>query len=186
MRKPWTWNKLGAREQLKRDLEDGIKPKLPEEPKGVTIEHAFKTFISDCESRNFNPLTLAKYRLLERNFVEHAKARGLAVLGDISGDCIRDFRKLRKLGARTLPKNSNGSEHSSSSASRTPGSNQPCKSDQSPQVKTLPRIPFSEKEIQNLLAQAKDDRELAFVLRRFGIPASSNRRFTFTDFGALR
>ena len=102
--KPWTCATSRARaEQLKRDLEDGIKPKLPEEPKGVTIEHAFKTFISDCESRRMlkTPSTLAKYRLLERNFVEHAKARGLAVLGDISGDCIRDFRKLRKLGART-------------------------------------------------------------------------------------
>jgi site-specific recombinase XerD len=33
-----------------------------------------------------------------------------------------------------------------------------------PQVKTAPRIPFNENEVQAIVAQAKDDRELAFVL----------------------
>jgi integrase/recombinase XerD len=148
-------------EELKRQLEDGKQP----EQKGITIKDALDAFIRDCEARNLNASTLRKYRRLQRRIIDFGQDHGLSRCTDFTAPALQDFRGTWNLAARTAGKElerlravfrfftQNGWIAQS-----------PASMLKAPQVKTNPRIPFSEKEIQKILGKAKDDRELAFLL----------------------
>ena len=147
-------------ETLKRDIESG-----KEKQQSITIDHALKSFIADCSARNLNPATLRKYNLLRSKISGFAQERGIVLLAGLEADEVRAFRQLRTLAPRTAGKElervraffrfcvENGWI-----------AKNPAQGIKAPQVKVAPRIPFSEDEIQKILAHAKDDRELAFIL----------------------
>ncbi len=149
-------------EELIRDLEAGTKPKV--EPKKITLKQALDAFVADCEVRNLNRSTLRKYKSLRTNLTAHIGAtRDVA---ECTAQHIREFRQARKkLSARTAAKELERIR----AFFRFCLDNgwivvNPARGIKAPQVKTLPRLPFSEKEIQNMMAQAENDRELAFLL----------------------
>lgn len=153
-------------EGLKYDLEHG---KTEQE---LTIEVALEKFLSDCQARNLTPSTLAKYRLLGRKLTAFAERQALTQLSQLDAQAIRNFRQTRILCPRTAAKELERiraflSFHVQNGWLKTNAA----KAIKAPQIKVAPRIPFHEKEIQNILAHAKDDRELAFllVLRHTGL-----------------
>jgi len=159
-------------EQLKRGIENGSQP---EQPKGITIKDALDTFIKDCEGRNLAPKTLGKYRGLQKrltDFVELGRVPGTQRLTDLTGDGIRQFRSSWKLSPLTASKQL-GHLRTFFRFCQDNGwiASNPAKAIKAPHLKINPRLPFSEKEIQSILAKAEDDRELAFllVLRHTGL-----------------
>jgi len=181
-------------EQLKREIENGTKP---EQPKGITIKDALAAFIKDCEGRNLSRNTLRKYRTLETGvnaYVERGPVAGVGRLTDFTSERVRDFRDSWKLSPLTASKQL-GHLRTFFAFCIQNGwiTSNPAKSIKAPHVKINPRLPFGEKEIQNILSKAEDDRELAFllVLRHTGLrigdasllrvsALSGNRIFLYT------
>jgi integrase/recombinase XerD len=159
-------------EQLKREIENGKKS---QKPKGITIRDALGAFIKDCEGRNLARNTLRKYRSLQTriiDFVELGRVVGLERLDGWAHDGARDFRASWKLSPLTASKQI-GHLRTFFAFCMESGwiSTNPAKNIRVPQLKVNPRLPFSEKEIQNILSKAEDDRELCFllVLRHTGL-----------------
>lgn len=148
-------------QELIRDLESGAKP--TGETKTITLKHALDAFVADCEARNLNRSTLRKYKALRTNLLAHLGA--LQHISQCTAQDIREFRQRRTLGPRTAAKELERVRaffrFCSDNAWITMS---PARGIKAPQAKLLPRLPFSDKEIQNIIAQAQDDRELAFVL----------------------
>lgn len=151
-------------QQIIRDIEDGKKePEPKKEP--ITVKHACKAFIADCESRNLNRSTLSKYRLLATRLQDFASREGIGGLHQFTHEQAVAFRGTWTGSPRTLSKSLERARAIGTFAAENGWiQNNPFKGIKAPQVKTAPRIPFDEKEIQNILARAKDDRELAFIL----------------------
>ena len=158
-----TWQRA---QELQREIESGKKlgseEAKPAPAPIITIEHATKAFIKDCESRNLHRSTLGKYTRLAKRLADYG---GTDSIASLDGERVRAFRSQWTIGARTASKElerlraffrfciDNGWLEKD-----------PSKGIKPPQVKTLPRLPFDEKEIHNIIAQAKDDKELAFIL----------------------
>jgi integrase/recombinase XerD len=167
-----------------REIESGPH----EAPKKIiTLDHALKAFIVDCETRHLSDATLRKYRLLKATLQGYARHQNISDIHSCTPDALRGFRASRDIGARTAAKElerlraffrfcvENGW------LDKNPATNL-----KAPQVKINPRIPFDEQEVQNITAQAKDARELAFILtlRHTGLrigDASLLRTSQFTE-----
>jgi hypothetical protein len=148
-------------EQLKRNIENGSQPK---QPKGITIKDALTAFIKDCEQRNLSRNTLRKYRTLESCLNTFGQDHGIVRCSDLTADSIRDFKSTRRLSALTTSKElGHLRTFFQFCIDREWITKNPAKSIKAPQLKINPRLPFSEKEIQNILSKAEDDRELAFL-----------------------
>jgi integrase/recombinase XerD len=153
------WDEAFKQIQL---LENGNNP---EQPKRIPIQHALDAFIRDCESRNLNASTLAKYRRLVSALGSFATDRAIGTITTFTADACRDFRGTRKLSPRTASKELERLRAFFKFCVENDWlTKNPAKAIKAPKVKLNPRLPFSEKEIQNVLAKAKDDRELAFIL----------------------
>jgi integrase/recombinase XerD len=136
-----------------------------EQPKPITITDALAAFIKDCEARNPSASTLRKYRLLRDRLSAFCAEVRASHLPELGAESIRRFRERRKLSPRTSSKELERiraffrfCQENGWTASN------PAKAVKAPQVKTNPRLPFSEKEIQAIFSRAEDDRELAFLL----------------------
>lgn len=149
--------------QIIRDIEDGKREK--EQPKIITVKHALDAFVSDCERRNLTRSTLGKYRNLSRYLQAFCGTKRVFEITQIDTGLCRSFTSSRVLSARTSSKELERLRAFFRFCVENDWiTKNPAKSIKAPQVKTAPRIPFDEKEVQNIIAQAKDDRELAFVL----------------------
>jgi len=85
------WQKA---QQLVRQWEaEGTHCVEHEEPKPVTLEHAWQSFLDDIEARNLHVSTVRKYRLLSRRMLEFAFRRGTRFLMQFDLATLRDFRK---------------------------------------------------------------------------------------------
>jgi integrase/recombinase XerD len=150
-------------EELKRQLENGITPKV--QPNSITITHALDAFVADCEARNLNASTLRKYRGLQRRIIDFGQARGINRCEDFTTPALQDFRSTWHLAPRTAGKELERLRAFFRFCVENDWiTKNPAKSIKAPQVKINPRIPFSEKEIQNILSKAEDDRELGLLL----------------------
>jgi integrase len=150
-------------EQLARKTENGVQPK--EQPKGITIKDALAAFIKDCEGRHLSRNTLRKYRSLESSLCTFGQNRGINQCMHFTTDSLRDFRATRHLASLTSSKElGHLRTFFQFCIERGWLTSNPAKTIKAPQVKINPRLPFSEKEIQNILSKAEDDRELAFIL----------------------
>jgi len=147
--------------ELAREIEGGKKP----ESKSISIEHARKVFISDCESRNLNRSTLGKYKRLSASLSRFAELGGHLYLTELTPEAVRAFRAGWKLSPRTASKQLERLRSFFLFCVENEWlQKNPAKSIKAPQVKVAPRLPFTEAEVQKILAKAKNDRELAFVL----------------------
>jgi integrase/recombinase XerD len=147
-------------EQLKRNIENG---KQPDQPKSITIKDALAAFIKDCEQRNLTPKTLSKYRSLQSRLILFVSEDD--ALRNFVSERVRDFRSTWKLAPLTASKELGHLRNFFRFCQDNVWlQSNPAKSIKAPQVRKNPRLPFSEKEIQNILSKAKDDRELAFFL----------------------
>ncbi len=150
-------------EQLKRQREDGIVPK--EQSKSITIKDALDAFIADCEARNLAANTRSKYKQLRDRITEFCERTHVDRLADLQPENVRRFREGRALGALTSGKElGHLRTFFHFCIEREWITRNPAAIIKAPQVKELPRLPYIEKEIQNILAQAQDDKELAFIL----------------------
>src|SRR5579884_1200384 len=164
-RKSLDVNSWGKAEKLKRQIEDGNEPQPQSEKTEVTIASALAAFIKDCEARNLNASTLRKYRRLERRLNDFGKARGLARCSDFTFTALQDFRSSWHLAPRTAGKELERLRAVFRYFTENDWiAKNPAKSIKAPQVKTAPRIPFTDDEVQKILGKAKDDRELGFLL----------------------
>jgi integrase len=170
--------------ELKREAEDGKKP---EQPKGISISAALDTFIKDCEARNLNRSTFAKYKLLATRLRDFAARFCLRDLSQLTFEYVLIFRSTWKGSPRTLSKAVERLRAFFKFCVENDWiAKNPAKTLKAPQVKVLPRLPFSEQEIRNLIAKTKDDRELAFILtlRHTGLrigDAALLRTFQFSE-----
>lgn len=146
-------------EQLKLEIENGNTPK-----KNVSIKDTLAAWVKDCEDRNLAKNTLRKYRSLQGHLTKWADRQRLSRIGEFQTDMVKAFRGTRNLSPRTSSKE-NGFLRAffAYCIEREWITKNPAKKIKV-QVKTIPRIPFSEKEIRTILSKAKDDRELAFLL----------------------
>ena len=92
MRKSLDVDSWARAEELKRQIEDGNTPE--EQPQGITIEDALKAFIADCETRNLNPATLRKYKLVRNRLTEFCHANGKHLLIQLEADSVRQEWRL--------------------------------------------------------------------------------------------
>ena len=153
-----SWTKA---EKLKRDIEDGVKPKL----EGITVADALDKFIADCKARNLNRSTFGKYDRLAKALKEFCERNGYRLLPDLSTDILRKFREAWTLAPRTAGKQLEHLRQIFKFAVESGWlSVNPAKPIKVPKVRVNPRIPFEEEDVQKLLSRAKDDRELAFLL----------------------
>lgn len=152
-------------EILKRKLEDGVTPR----EKGITIKDATDVFIKDCQARNLNTSTFGKYKRLCKRILSFG---GPAPLDEWTVEVVRRFRSGWTLAPRTAGKQLEHLRQVFKFCVENGWlSTNPAKAIKVPQVKVNPRIPFTEEEVSQILSQAKDDRELAFlmVLRYTGL-----------------
>ena len=155
-----TW---AAAETKKQEIQDGITPQP--QPKTVTIEHAAKAFIADCQARNLNRSTFKKYELLATRLQDFAAGRRIVGVDLLTHEQAVAFRGTWKGSPRTLSKTLERARAIGKFAVQNGWlQRNPFEGIKAPQVKVSPRLPFSEKEIQSIVARAKDDRELAFIL----------------------
>jgi len=146
-------------EVIKDEIEHG------KQVTSITVKEALAAWVKDCESRNLAKNTLRKYRSLQGHLTEWAERQHLSRIGELQTDMVKLYRESRNLGPRTSSKELGFLRAFFNFAIENGWiTKNPAKAIKAPQVKTLPRIPFSEKEIQNILGQAQDDRELAFLL----------------------
>jgi integrase/recombinase XerD len=136
-----------------------------EEESSITTAEALEKFIRDCASRNLNDATFRKYRLLKNQLSEFCRANGIYALSDFSAELTRDFRNGWTLSPRTAAKHLERLRSffrfclENEWLKRNPAS-----ALKPPKVKLLPRLPFSEAEVQKILGKARTLREQAFVL----------------------
>jgi integrase len=169
-------------EQLKREIENGNKP---EQPQGITIKDALAAFIKDCEARNLSRNTIRKYKGLQTSLEEFARVRSLYRLDALSSETIRDFRNGWKMAPLTASKQlGHVRTFFQFCIDREWITSNAAKNVKAPQLKVIPRLPFSEKEIQNILSKAEGDRELAFllVLRHTGLRIGDASLLKITQF----
>ena len=148
-------------QQIVRDTENG---KQEDHAKIVTLNGALDAFVKDCGSRNLNDSTLRKYRALRDNIADFFGPGSLR-LSECTSDRLREFRQGRDVGPRTATKELERIRAFFRFCVENDWiAKDPAKAIKAPKVKLLPRLPFTEPEVQKILAQAKGDRELAFVL----------------------
>jgi len=151
---------FGRAEKRAREIQDGETPALK-----ITVKHALDAFIKDCEARNLNTSTLNKYRRLRALFLQFCASRGLLALTECTSDLVREFRMSWTLSPRTASKQIERLRaFFKFSVENGWLAKNPASVLKAPTVKALPRLPFSNNDIQQIIAQTRDDRELAFVL----------------------
>jgi integrase/recombinase XerD len=147
-------------EELKKQLDVNraeLKPKAP-----ITVTDALDKFIADCESRNLNTSTLAKYKLLRKKLEEFARERALLLLGELDSESLRAFRQSWKQSPRTSSKML---ERLRSFFNYAVGNGwlpqSPARPIKAPETKPSPTLPFSIKDVQGILANT-DSRSSVF------------------------
>jgi integrase/recombinase XerD len=152
-----------AAEKIKRNLERGEEQK--QQPKSITIQAALDAFIRDCETRSLNASTLSKYQRLRITFVDWSGTQNLVQVADTTTEHLRYFRASWRLSPRTATKQLERLRAFFRFCVENDWiTKNPAKAIKAPQVKTNPRIPFTDEEVQKIISKAKDDRELAFIL----------------------
>jgi site-specific recombinase XerD len=150
-------------QQLVHEIEKGTVDRKKAEL--ITVPAAIEAFIKDCELRNLSSSTLGKYRRLTCRIGAFATLHRIGGINQMDSVETHRFREEWNLSPRTAGKE----------LERLRGffrfcqendwiTKNPARAIKAPKVKQLPRLPFTEKEIANIIAQAKDDRELAFIL----------------------
>lgn len=150
-------------EQLKKARESNVAP--VEKKSGVTVAFAVQKYYEASEQRRLSENTLRKYRTVKKIISEFAEKNAIVHLDGFKQQQVRDLVQKRKLGALTTAKEIERIRTFFTFCLDNEWiQKNPARPVKPPKVKTIPRQPFSDQEIQNIIGQTKDDRELAFVL----------------------
>ncbi len=155
-------------QQTVNKLEEG---KQPERPKAVTVAEALDAFVRDCEARNLNPSTLAKYKLLTRRLKAYCAEHRISRLSDLTPPHAGQFRAGWKGSPRTIAKMIERfrawGNYCVENAWITAN---PAKGVKPPIIKPNPTLPFSDAEVSKLLAYADSRTNVFFrVLLHSGL-----------------
>jgi integrase/recombinase XerD len=154
-------------QKLAQDMEASGKP--PD--KRLTIQEVCDAYLRDAEGRGLRDSSLQKYRLLFRRLHEFAAASGLTFVTELDIETLRTFRsgwKLRNFAARVSTENLRALMrfcHDSGWIQSNPG-----KLLKSPEVRSVPSVPFADEEFVKIIAACDNYRSLqgvhmkAFVL----------------------
>jgi integrase len=136
-------------EELKSEIENGAKP---EPPKKTTIKEALTAFVLDCEARNLNPSTLAKYKLLSKRLQTFAQSKSIRDLQDFTTGDATVFRGSWQGSPRTLSKMLERLRAFFRFCVDNDWiAKSPAKSIRSPQVRDTPTLPFTDPELAKLM-----------------------------------
>ena len=150
-------------EQLVRQREANLAPA----PSAVstTVDFAIQKYFEDCEARRLAGGTLRKYRTFRSVLTKFAEKKGIITLNSFGPQQVRDFMGQRKLGPMSAAKEIERVRTFFTFCVENEWlAKNPASVVKPPKVRTLPRTPFAEQEVQTILAKAENDRELAFVL----------------------
>jgi site-specific recombinase XerD len=157
-------------EQLKKEREAGLAPVVKESP--ITLAYALQKYYEASESRLLSAATLKKYRTVRSVISRFAEESGIHLLDEFGQQQVRDLVNQRQLSAVTTAKEIERIRTFFTFCVESEWiPKNPARSIKPPKLRQIPRIPFSETEVRNIIAQAEDDRELAFllVLRHTGL-----------------
>jgi site-specific recombinase XerD len=128
-------------------------PGIPGSGAPVSVEDAFKKFTADANARGLRKSTLRKYDLLHRTLTAFCQNHGLVFLRQLDVDQLRDFRSTWKLNARTTAKTL---ERLRSFFKFCLDSDwiekNPAKSIEAGKVEDADVLPFSDEEVEKILA----------------------------------
>ncbi len=136
--------------QIIRDIENG-----KQEARSITLSAALQAFIAECESRNLNSTTLAKYRRLAASLRSFAGRERIETLSDCTVESLRSFRNSWKLTPRTASKQIERLRafFGFTIENGWIGSN-PAKAIKAPEINPNPTLPFTNEEVSKILAAA--------------------------------
>jgi site-specific recombinase XerD len=156
-------------EQLKRKIEDGDAPRksLP------TIATAVQKFLLDVEhGRKLQPATIKKYRVLLDQLQAFATKKNVADISRIDVDFCREFRGSWADGAISSSKKLERLRAFCRFLSESGWlASNPAKAVKTPKIHDVPTLPFTDREILDILKEATDPRwhALIQVLRWSGL-----------------
>jgi integrase/recombinase XerD len=150
-------------EQLKKEREANLTP--AEKKPAITVAYAVQKYYESCEARRLSANTLRKYRTVKKVISEFAEKNGITNLAAFGQQQVRDLIGKRKLSALTTSKEIERTRTFFAFCVDNDWiPKNPAKPIKPPKSKQIPRLPFSDEDVRNILAQTEDDRELAFVL----------------------
>jgi len=150
-------------EELKLEISTGRK--AVEEKPAITVSHATEKYFKACEARQLAAKTLSKYQTLTEKIKDFADDNGIKELGDFDQQAVRDFLATRGLSPLTAGKEIERVRTFFTFCQQNDWiEKNPAKFIKPPKSKQLPRLPFSDTDVANLLSLTKNDTELAFIL----------------------
>ena len=153
-------NSLAAAQRYLTSLEDGGKPQTQ-----ITIEQACAAYIAYRTTKRLNQSTFGKYKRLATRLQDFASLRGLRYISELTFDQAVAFSATWKGSARTVSKTLERARSLGKFGVRSEWFKQnPFEGIDPPEEKVIPRIPFTDEEVQRIIGRAENDRELAFLL----------------------
>src|ERR1700674_402465 len=124
-----------------------------EEVQPVTVDQAWKDFLSDMEARNLNVSTVRKYKLLSRRMQDFAARRGLQFLVQFDLVALRAFREEWKDGPLSSAKKLERLRAFFRFAQESTWVKEnPASKLKTPKVTQRPTLPFTHDEMLRILA----------------------------------
>ncbi len=150
-------------EQLKTAREANLTP-IEKKP-AITLAHALQKYYERAELRKLAKKTLSKYETLKKTMTEFAEKNRITKLSDFNQERVTQFLTDRKLSAITLGKEIERVRTFFTFCQQNDWlEKNPAKYIKPPKSTDLPRLPFSDDEVNKMIAAAEDDREMAFIL----------------------
>jgi integrase/recombinase XerD len=119
----------------------------------LTLREAWLRFLADLEARKLQPSTIRKYRLLQRQMQEFAFANNLQFLTRFSVDWVSQFRSGWKDGALSSAKKLERLRAFFRFAQKRKWTiENPASELHAPKVASKPTMPFTQEEMQRILA----------------------------------
>ena len=140
-------------QKLAQDLEAAGKPQSAEK----TIQDATEAFIRDAEARGLRPATLKKYTILFKRLRAFAENKGLRYITDLDIETLRLFRESWQISPLTATKRLEYLRsflrfcHDSGWIQENPA-----KKIKPPKVEETPTLPFTSKQIEQMLKACAD------------------------------
>ena len=122
----------------------------------VTIPEALEKFIADCEARNLKPNTIAKYRRLAKGLEAYASRKSFAHIRDLTTDALRNLRATWHYHPRTVSKTLEKLRSFFKFCIENDWiTKNPAQHIKAPEVRPNPTLPFTEKEVRDIIANTE-------------------------------
>lgn len=153
------WDK--AQKQVRAWEVEGAEPTPPAR---ATVEQLRDRFLADAAARHLASETIRKYKYVFRHLLAFARLRGLVFVADFDVEQLTAYRATWKLGPRTA---AHWTEilrtlfHFAVAHRMAPGN--PAVKLRLPNTKVKPTLPFTQDQMDKIIAAVTDPRTLAFI-----------------------